>query len=107
MEYHAVHRMSYIVAGFKSWEKFVFVIAEKVQDQLIGEISIHLREARKMAELGYWIGEPFWNQGYATEAIARIVDFTAQHFKGVTLYATVDSDNEASIRSLVKNGFEG
>ena len=27
------------------------------------------------AEIGYWIGEPYWGRGYATEAIKQLIDF--------------------------------
>jgi ribosomal-protein-alanine N-acetyltransferase len=58
------------------------------------------------AELGYWIGKPYWGQGYATEAVGALIAhafdadgfdyFTASHF----------ADNPASERVIRKLGFE-
>jgi ribosomal-protein-alanine N-acetyltransferase len=105
-EFHAVHRLRYVVEGFKSKEKFVFAIVLKDVNVLIGEISLNQRPEENAYELGYWIGEPYWNQGYATEAIAKVIDFGFQRLTLHTIYATVDADNEPSAKVLVKNGFK-
>ena len=104
-EFHAVHRLRYVVEGFKSKAKFVFAIVLKDVNEFIGEISLNQRPEENTYELGYWIGEPYWNQGYATEAIAKVIDFGFQRLALQTIYATVDADNEPSAKVLVKNGF--
>jgi RimJ/RimL family protein N-acetyltransferase len=57
------------------------------------------------AELGYWIGKPYWGMGYATEAVAALIRhaFEADGFA----YLTVGhfSDNPASARVIAKFGF--
>jgi RimJ/RimL family protein N-acetyltransferase len=59
---------------------------------------------REMPSVGYWIGRPFWNQGYATEAlqlvIRRVRDLGAQG-----LLAETFPGNPASARVLAKCGF--
>ena len=58
------------------------------------------------AEIGYWIGEPFWGQGIATEAIKLIVGKVREHSPLIVrLYAEVFDHNPASMRALEKNGF--
>ena len=57
------------------------------------------------AEIGYWIGEPFWGQGIATEAIRQMIDYTFYYFDIVRIYAEVFENNKASMRALEKNGF--
>lgn len=74
-EPNAVFRISYAVQGFKSKQRYVFAIILKSQGELIGEISLHLWGSKVEAELGYWVGEPFWNQGIATEAIEAVLRF--------------------------------
>lgn len=59
----------------------------------------------KSAEVGYWIGEPFWGQGIATEAVKQMVIYTFTYFDIVRLYAEVFEHNKASMRVLEKNGF--
>jgi RimJ/RimL family protein N-acetyltransferase len=59
----------------------------------------------KSAEVGYWIGEPFWGRGIATEALRQMVNYTFTYFDIVRLYAEVFEHNKASMRVLEKNGF--
>ena len=42
---------------------------------MIGTVGLQLRIEYKRGELGYWVGVPYWNQGYATEASAALVDY--------------------------------
>jgi [ribosomal protein S5]-alanine N-acetyltransferase len=58
------------------------------------------------AEIGYWIGEPYWGQGLATEAIRLLVrKIREQSPLIVRVYAEVFDYNKASMRALEKNGF--
>jgi len=60
---------------------------------------------RMTAELGYFVGEDFWNKGIASQAIKQICDFG---FKKLTLhriYAGVFENNKSSMRVLEKSGF--
>ncbi|MBN1952787.1 MAG: GNAT family N-acetyltransferase [Bacteroidales bacterium] len=60
---------------------------------------------RKSAEIGYFIGEPFWNKGIATQAINLIVDFGFYTLDLVRIHCGIFSFNAASARVLEKNGF--
>jgi [ribosomal protein S5]-alanine N-acetyltransferase len=57
------------------------------------------------AELGYWIGKPYWGQGYASEAVRALIvhAFERDGFD----YLTVGhfTDNPASARVIAKFGF--
>jgi len=57
------------------------------------------------AEIGYWLGEPFWNQGIATEAVRLMVEYCYYYFDIIRIYAEVFETNKASMRVLEKNGF--
>jgi [ribosomal protein S5]-alanine N-acetyltransferase len=57
------------------------------------------------AEIGYWIAEPFWGQGIATEAIRQMLEYVFYYFDIVRIYAEVFENNKASMRALEKNGF--
>ena len=59
----------------------------------------------KSAELSYWLAEPYWNQGIATEAIRQMVEYCFYYFDIVRIYAEVFEINKASMRALEKNGF--
>ena len=58
------------------------------------------------AEIGYWIGEPHWGQGIATEAIRQLIEkIREQSPLIVRVYAEVFDYNRPSMRALEKNGF--
>ncbi|WP_068083433.1 GNAT family N-acetyltransferase [Polycladidibacter stylochi] len=59
-----------------------------------------------MVQLGYWLGEPFWGQGYATEAAQSAVDFAFMHCEHEEILATCRLTNPASKRVLEKTGFQ-
>ena len=59
----------------------------------------------KSAEVGYWLGENYWGQGIATEAVRQLAEYTFYYFDIVRLYAEVFETNKASMRVLEKNGF--
>jgi ribosomal-protein-alanine N-acetyltransferase len=64
----AVFRISSVHQGFKNKVRYAFAIIFKETEELIGEISLHLDDSKDTAQLAYWIGEPYWNKGIATEA---------------------------------------
>ena len=76
-------------------------------DEVIGGIGIRLQEDvhRGSAEIGYWLGEPFWGRGIATRALRALTDYAFANFDLVRLYATVFEWNPASARVLEKAGF--
>lgn len=57
------------------------------------------------AEIGYWIGEPYWGQGIATEAIRQMTEYVFYYFDIIRIYAEVFENNKASMRALEKNGY--
>ncbi|MEM6317414.1 MAG: GNAT family N-acetyltransferase [Bacteroidota bacterium] len=76
-------------------------------NQLVGEIGINKNSDvfRLSAEMGYFIGKPFWGKGIATKAIQLMVDYTFRHFDILRIEAGVFDFNKASMRVLEKNGF--
>jgi ribosomal-protein-alanine N-acetyltransferase len=61
--------------GFLARTQATFAIEERATRTLAGAIGLHIEPRHSIAELGYWIGLPFWGQGYATEAGRSIVAF--------------------------------
>jgi RimJ/RimL family protein N-acetyltransferase len=60
---------------------------------------------RRMPRLGYWIGRPHWGRGYATEAVAALVDYALSNVDSDMVGAGIYEDNPASRRVLEKLGF--
>lgn len=73
-------------------------------DMLLGTVSLrrYLRDRR--AELGYWLAQPAWGHGFATEAAAAVVDYGFSGLGLARVYAQVLADNRASLRVLDKLG---
>lgn len=76
-------------------------------DEAIGSIGLTLQEDvyRGAADVGYWLGEPFWGQGIATHALRAMTDYAFATFDLVRLQACVFEWNPASARVLEKCGF--
>jgi RimJ/RimL family protein N-acetyltransferase len=75
---------------------------------LAGVIGIHPQSDiyRKSGELGYWIGQSFWNKGIATEAVRLATKEAFNSLNIVRIHAGVFDFNVASQKVLLKNGFE-
>jgi len=61
---------------------------------------------KKTAEIGYWIGEPYWNKGIATEAVRLITAYGFDQLGFVRIHTGIFEYNPASMRVLEKNGFK-
>ena len=99
-----VFRISYVLQGFKSGQRYVFAIIMNERDELIGEASLHLHGSHGAGELGYWVAEPFWGQGIGTEAVAAVLAFGFTELGLEMIYATCHVDNAGSEKLLLKNG---
>ena len=78
-----------------------------VNNEAVGSIGVFLKDDVhcKTAELGYWLGEPFWCQGIMTRAIQQICEEAFSKYDIVRIFAEPFSTNTASQRVLEKSGF--
>lgn len=85
----------------------VHIFAIDISGKAVGGIGIHPKEDihRTNAELGYWLGEPFWGKGIMSKAVREIVNFGFNTYSIERIYATVFSTNIASQKVLEKNNF--
>ncbi len=74
-----------------------WAVARRTDARFLGVISLTLEPELESAEVGYWIGVPYWGQGYATEACTAIV---GHGFKELSL-ARIHGNH------LVRNGASG
>ncbi len=80
----------------------LFAIRLKETGRLIGIVS-YFDEKEESCEIGYGIGSAFWNQGYATEAVQRFLEYLWE--RGMrTVFASFFTGNDASRRVLEKCG---
>jgi len=92
-------------AELKTGESYNFAIERCDQPGLIGCIGPRLMAHPLQADIGYWLGVPYWNRGYMTEAIRLICHFSFGYLDAIRVYATVMTGNVGSRRALEKNGF--
>ncbi len=74
---------------------------------VVGGIGLTLQEDvhRRSAEIGYWLGEPFWGRGIMSEAVPAFTAHALATFDVCRLYASVFEWNPASARILEKAGY--
>lgn len=103
----------YTIDSARSFKKMVdsqspkTFFAIEYQNDYAGNISLSIGTDvyRKSAEIGYFIGEPFWNKGIATKAVNLITEWGFSQLDIVRIYTGVFDYNQASQRVLEKCGF--
>jgi RimJ/RimL family protein N-acetyltransferase len=60
---------------------------------------------RVSAEIGYWLGEPFWGRGIVTEALVAVTQYAMDSCRLTRIYALPFASNTASCRVLEKAGY--
>lgn len=87
--------------GLKAGNDYIFAILLR-PDVFIGLMGVHPVDDW---EFGYWVGKPYWRQGYATEAGRRVLRYAFEGLKADWLNAGWFHDNPRSGRVLAKLGF--
>lgn len=82
--------------------------AIELKGELAGCIGLVLQTDvyRFGAEMGYWIGEPYWGQGIATKAVEMVTDYGFNRLGLARIYTGVFDFNKASQRVMEKSGFK-
>ncbi|MCC6383801.1 MAG: GNAT family N-acetyltransferase [Bacteroidia bacterium] len=74
--------------------------------ELIGTAGIYnIEKNHRKGELGYWLLPGYWHKGYISEAVKLIIDFSFNSLNLHRIEATVETENIASIKTLLKLGF--
>lgn len=79
-----------------------FAITRKSDNGYLGGCGLHLKDGK--FEFGYWLGRPFWKQGFATEAAHRLLQFAFLDLAAESVWAGWYFDNPASGHVLEKLG---
>ena len=84
-----------------------FAFAITLDDKVIGSIGVFRQENihYRTAEMGYYIGEKYWGNGYMTEAVELACDFVFSNTDIIRIFAEPFAYNTASCRVLEKAGF--
>ena len=92
-------------AEFIKGNSLILAIINKSDNLLIGSIGLHINKKNKYAELGYWIGKEYWNNGFCSEAVSGIVNYAFEKLHLNKIFANFITSNVASGKVLEKNGF--
>ncbi|SKA93012.1 Protein N-acetyltransferase, RimJ/RimL family [Prosthecobacter debontii] len=91
-------------ALFESGEAVNLAVVLKVTGELIGAIGFVACKRHRRAELGYWIGVPFWGQGYCTEAAKAVIQYGFEGLGYHKINSCHIAGNPASGRVMEKSG---
>jgi RimJ/RimL family protein N-acetyltransferase len=81
-----------------------FAVALAGQERLIGGIGLKIQPRHARAELGYWLGIPYWGRGYATEAARVVIEYGFNTWQLDRIHAWVFRENLRSAKVLRKIG---
>lgn len=84
-------------------EEYAFAILQG-NEELVGTVGL-VEVKGQEAELGYWIGKPYWNQGHATAAARQVLDVAFDELGLERVFARPLERNWPSRRVLEKLGF--
>jgi ribosomal-protein-alanine N-acetyltransferase len=91
-------------AKFEAGEMAHFAITLRETNGLIGAIRLTIVPRFERAELGYWIGNPYWENGYCTEAARTVLEYGFTTLKLNRIHAHHFKRNPASGRVLERVG---
>lgn len=91
---------------FEKGTMYVWTIADKDTNTAMGRIHLSNFEANnKIANIGYFLDEKYWNKGIISDCIPSVVDFGFSYLELERIYSTIHVGNTASWKALEKNGF--
>lgn len=97
------------IAASQNESECRLAISLRSDGQFIGGIGLRIALQHKNAELGYWLGVPYWGNGYATEAAREMLRYGFEDLDLHRIFASHFKNNPASGRILKKLGmrYEG
>lgn len=96
------------ISAMRSADKTkTFAFAITVNDEAIGSIGVFRCDNihSRTAEMGYYIGEPYWGKGFGTSAVQQACNYIFANTDIMRIFAEPFAYNTASCRILEKSGF--
>ncbi len=103
----------YVLSDAETWisrhaaqnQAVSFVI--DVDGDAVGSIGLQIGDdiERCSAEVGYWLGEPYWGRGIVVDALAHVCAYGFETLGLLRIFAIPFAENAASQRVLEKGGF--
>jgi len=92
--------------GFATGLLATFAISSPSDGSVFGSVGLVVQPAHAVAELGYWVGVPYWGRGYATEASRALIEFGFRALRLHRIHAHHLVRNPASGRVMQKLGMQ-
>ncbi len=100
--------LSTLADQFAEGTRAAFAIVARAEDkpegELIGDICLVIEPEQGKAELGYWIGKPYWGNGYCSEAARAVLAYGFEKLLLRRIYAEHFAENAPSGRVMRKIG---
>lgn len=90
--------------AYDAGEALTLAVAGRKTGELMGAIGLTISQRFNRAELGYWVGKPYWNRGFCTEAAYAILSHAFEVMRLHRVHASHLSRNPASGRVMQKLG---
>jgi RimJ/RimL family protein N-acetyltransferase len=87
---------------WRSGKDYAYVITLKGSNSLIGMFGLHPMKMK--VEVGYALARPYWNRGYVTEILRKVIDWVFTQPEMYRVQAFCDVENTASARVMEKAG---
>ncbi len=91
---------------WREGQAVVFAITDRTSGALMGAIGLTIEVEHQRAELGFWLGRTFRNQGYCSEAARAVVEFGFRELALHRIYASYFVRNPASGKVMQKIGMQ-
>jgi [ribosomal protein S5]-alanine N-acetyltransferase len=86
---------------FELNEKYSWAIFQKHQDQFVGVAVLkNINHENKSAQIGYSIGQNFWNKGYTKMAVKLVLNYAFKDINLNRVEIRIDCNDEKSIKLL-------
>ena len=95
------------IPSYEAGKVVNFAICLPENNLAIGSISLmNINPLHRNAEMGYWVGKPYWGKGYCSEAAKRVLEYGFRELDLHRIYAHHMTRNPASGRVLQKIGMQ-
>ncbi len=91
---------------FEAGGGVVFAMIDQKSELLMGAAGLIVTHRFNRAELGYWVGKPYWGHGYATEASEALLKYGFEMMQLNKIHASHMTRNPTSGRVMEKIGME-
>ena len=91
---------------FRDGDAATFAITLRDKGELMGAIGLTIQSHHHRAEMGYWLGVPYWNRGYMSEAARAVIEYGFEQLHLNRIYSSYFPRNPASGRVMQKAGMK-